>query len=165
MNNRIRRRFRQRPTAATPEPAKPAADAPSQSASAGAAAATLSLNEEAAELGTQVEQLAERISSLETFIVTSPREATLQRLRTLDIVPPDNQDDDGRRAGSISLPSSPFTWNNNHQSGGARRDDTGRLTSSQRRRLRYTYLRHLVMFVLIFGVCALLLIWVGHYFQ
>jgi hypothetical protein len=95
----------------------------------------LSLSQEAAHLQKKSAAMKEQISSLESFIVTSPLNRAVHRLKTIDIVPADMDDDDF---------------------GGA---PAHRLTYSQRNQRREIQVRNLGAFVAVAVALVLLAIW------
>jgi hypothetical protein len=132
MNKRLRRR-KTRPALApaTPPPAIELAPAPADG--------TLSLSQEAEHLRKKATVMKKQIESLESFIVTSPLNRALHRMKTIDIVPADLDDDDLERASA------------------------SRLTYSQRNHRRELQTRNLGAFLVLAVALVLLALWFGRF--
>jgi hypothetical protein len=128
MNKRLRQK-RTRPILApsTPPAAIELASTPADG--------SLSLSQEAEHLGRKSTVMKEQIASLESFIVTSPLNRAMHRLKTIDIVPADLDDDD--------FSSAP----------------ANRLSYSRRNQRRELQVRNLGGFVILAVALVLLAIW------
>ncbi|MEM8952587.1 MAG: hypothetical protein AAGD22_00405 [Verrucomicrobiota bacterium] len=99
---------------------------------------TLSLSQEAEHLARQSTHMKEQIEKLETLIVSTPFNRALHRIKTIDIVPADIEDD------FISAP-------------------VDRLSRSRRVRLRELQIRNVAAFVALVVGLIFLAVWLSRF--